>query len=89
MFGAGDDIHASLNDNDTAKELTKHSELSEKLLQEAEEMRKMRSELIALRRERSQVQQQSRTLVESALVRVREGGVEKRTVCAVYPCDFL
>ena len=71
--GVCEDIPASLDDNDT--ELTRHSELSEKLLLEAEEMRKMRSELTALRRERVQVQQQSKTLMESMLVSVREGRV--------------
>lgn len=71
--GAGNDIRVSLDDNDVAKEVIKHSELSEKLLLEAEEMRKMRSELTALRRERAQVQQQSRTLMESALVRMERG----------------
>ena len=73
MFsGTGDGVHASLDDNDIAKELAKQSELSEELLQEAEEMRKMRSELKALRAERTEIQQQSRTLMKSVLVSERE-----------------
>ena len=73
LFGDGSS-DVLLGESDTAKELSKHAELSEQILREIEEIKKTRSDLTMLRRERAQTQQQTRELMKSIQVRRGAGG---------------
>ena len=94
FYGENSDIHKSLDrtfsgegfseicgqltDSDIARQLTQQSEVSGELLKELDEIKSIRSELLSVKRERRELQQQARGLMKVVEVRggerEREGG---------------
>ena len=79
-------ICGSLTECDTARQLSQQSQLSGELLGELEEIKAIRSELLSVKRERRELQQQSRELMKTVQVKERGGEGGRVRENSVSPC---
>ena len=83
------DICGPLIECDTARQLSKQSELCGELLKELEEIKRIRSELLSVKRERRELQQQSRELMKVVQVRETERNFVQKNNIDLLSCRIL